>query len=82
MNPKAGGHVDLTLTGALSENITVKKQTQETFLIYSTDEKYDKIGSKYGFDEFGLSDEEWHEMQEEILSFVIETILNKTYELL
>lgn len=82
LNPKAGGHVDLTLTGALGEGLTVKQQSQETFLIYSTDSKYDEIGSKYGFDEFGLSDYEWHEMNQEILAVVLESILNKTYALL
>lgn len=82
LNPSAGGNVDLTLTGALSENITVKKQSQEEFLIYSTDSKYKEIGSKYGFEEFGLSDQEWHEMQEEIISVVLESILNKSYALL
>tara|TARA_R110000851_G_scaffold21450_2_gene64307 strand:+ start:222 stop:557 length:336 start_codon:yes stop_codon:yes gene_type:complete len=82
LNPKASGHVDLTLTGALGEGLTVKQQSQETFLIYSTDSKYQEIGDKYGFSEFGLSDYEWYEMNEEILSLVLEIILNKTYALL
>lgn len=82
LNPSAGGNVDLTLTGALSEGITLKQQGTESFLIYSTDSKYDEIGSKYGFEEFGLSDQEWYEMQQEILSVVLESILNKSYALL
>ena len=82
LNPSAGGHVDLTLTGALSENITVKQKSQDSFLVYSTDSKYDEIGSKYGFEEFGLAEHEWDEMQQEILAFALETVLKKTYELL
>lgn len=80
INPSAGGHVDLTLTGALGDGLTIKEATQTTFEIFSTDEKYKKIGLKYGFDEFGLSDSEWLEMQDEILAFALETIIKESYE--
>lgn len=80
INPSAGGHVDLTLTGSLGEGLTVKQQSAETFLVYSTDSKYDKIGSKYGFEEFGLAEQEWKQMQEEILTVVLDSIMNKTYQ--
>jgi hypothetical protein len=82
LNPSAGGHVDLTLTGALGDGLTVKQESLESFLVYSTDEKYDKIGSKYGFEEFGLSESEWDEMQNEIIDFMLTDILNKSYALL
>jgi hypothetical protein len=82
INPKAGGNVDLTLTGSLSENITIKQQGIDKFLVYSTDEKYDEIGSKYGFEEFGLSEMEWYEMQQEIFQVVLESVLNQTYAVL
>lgn len=82
INPRAGGHVDLTLTGALGEGLTVKQQSQQTFLVYSTDSKYNMLGEKYGFAEFGLADHEWIEMQNEILDVVLNTIMNKTYALL
>lgn len=79
LNPKAGGNVDLTLTGSLSENITIKKVSESTYQIFSTDEKYGKIGKKYGFEEFGLTDEEQGEMLYEIYKFALETILNNLW---
>lgn len=80
INPSAKGHVDLTLTGALGDGLTIKKATQTSFEIFSTDEKYEKIGNKYGFAEFGLSDSEWLEMEDEIIAFVLESIINESYE--
>ena len=82
INPKARGHVDLTLTGALGEGMTVEQKTQESFLIYSTDKKYDEIGSKYGFEEFGLTDLEWHEMKEEMILVVLDHVVNRAYGVL
>lgn len=80
LNPSAKGNVDLTLTGSLGENITVKQQAADAFLIYSTDEKYQKIGKKYGFDEFGLSDEEWYIMSQEVLALALDHVMNLAYE--
>lgn len=80
LNPSAGGHVDLTLTGSLGDGLTVKKITNIDFQILSTDSKYDKIGNKYGFEEFGITDLEWHDLEQEILNFAIETMINRTYE--
>lgn len=79
INPRAKGQVDLTLTGALGDGLTIKKITQTDFKIFSVDEKYNKIGSKYGFDEFGLTDLEWYEMQTELLAFAIENAIKLTY---
>lgn len=82
LNPSAGGHVDLTLTGALGAGLTVKKQTNESFLVFSTDSKYKEIGDKYGFEEFGLAEHEWVEMQQEMYNVILEMVMNKTYALL
>lgn len=57
MNPKAGGGVDLTFTGALGDGINVVKSNND-YEIISEDSKFYEIGTKYGFDEFGLSEAE------------------------
>lgn len=57
-NPKASGDVDLTLTGALGDAITLIATTSGDYEIISEDSKYLEIGNKYGFDEFGLNNEE------------------------
>lgn len=80
LNPSASGTVDLTLTGALGAGLIVKTINSTTFEVLSTDEKYEKIGGKYGFDEFGLSESEWLEISDEILAFALETIIKRTYE--
>lgn len=78
-NPLAGyGNVDLTLSGALGENLTVKKQGGN-YKIFSTDEKYQKIGAKYGFDEFGLTEGEMLDFLSELFSVGTQTILTKIY---
>ena len=80
LNPSAKGYVDLTLSGALGDGLTIKKIVETDFKVFSTDFKYNKIGDKYGFEEFGLSDLEWQEMSDEILIFALESMLKKTYE--
>lgn len=80
INPLAGGRVDLTLTGALGDGLTIKKVTGVEFEIFSADEKYKKIGNKYGFEEFGITDLEWYDLEQEIFNFAIETMINRTYE--
>lgn len=80
LNPKAGGNVDLTLTGALSDNLTIRKTGSNIYEIFSTDEKYNSIGVKYGFEEFGLTEQEMSEMLNEIYSFALETILNDIWK--
>lgn len=80
INPKAGGHVDLTLTGALGEGLTTKLTSSDSFQIFSTDKKYKDIGNKYGFREFGLSESEWLELSDEIGAFALSSILNRIYE--
>jgi len=78
-NPLAGyGNVDLFLTGSLSDDITVTKKG-EKFEIFSTDEKYKKLASKYGAEEFGLTEEQLQEFLYECYVFSMETIINKVY---
>jgi hypothetical protein len=58
MNPKAGGGVDLTFTGSLGDKIIAIKNGSNDYEIISEDSKYNEIGSKYGFDEIGLTNDE------------------------
>lgn len=78
LNPLAGGNVDLTLTGSLGEKLNIKK-IGKNYQIFSEDEKYEKIGKKYGFEEFGLTEEERYLFFEELISFTLETQLNSIY---
>jgi len=80
LNPSANGTVDLTLTGALGAGLAIKKATQNDYKIFSVDRKYNMIGAKYGFEEFGLTDLEWHEMSQELLTFALESTIKKIYE--
>lgn len=80
MNPLAGyGHIDLTLTGGLSENLTIKKDNNK-YKIFSTDEKYNKIGKKYGFKEFGLTEAEMIQFLEELYLVSVSSILTQIYK--
>ena len=57
-NPKARGRVDLTLTGSLGNEIDIVRRNNGDYEIISNDSKYNSIGSKYGFKEFGLTKEQ------------------------
>lgn len=78
MNPLASGNVDLMLTGKLAGGLTLRKSGNE-YQIFSTDSKYNKIGQKYGFEEFGLTDEQAYEFFEDLYAFALETIFNKLW---
>lgn len=78
INPQAKGFVDLHNTGSLADLLTVRK-AGNLFEIYSTDSKFEKIGKKYGFEEFGLSSEEQEQLFAEIYDFVVESIMNKLW---
>jgi hypothetical protein len=54
-NPIAGGNIDLTFTGALGDKIDITITQNGNYEIVSLDSKYNEIGNKYGFDEFGLT---------------------------
>lgn len=72
-NPRAGGHVDLTFTGSLGDKITLQEVSGGDYMIVSTDSKYDMIGSKYGYEEFGLTPEE----TEKVLDILEDIIFNE-----
>lgn len=72
MNPLAGGAVDLIFTGALSNNLMIKKKSKGIFQIYSIDEKYEKIGDKYGFEQYGLTKEQEAELFESIFNEILD----------
>lgn len=78
MNPLAGGTVDLFLTGALSEGLTIRK-TGAKYQIFSTDIKYTEIGLKYGFEEYGLTEQQALEFFDQLYEFAVETILNELW---
>jgi hypothetical protein len=80
INPLAGGNVDLFLYGDLSDNLQIKILSGNKFEIWSLDEKYQKIGKKYGFEEFGLTDEESHELLNDLKLFALESIFNNIYK--
>lgn len=58
INPKADGNVDLTMTGSLGDKIVIIGTTSGDHEIVSEDAKYFELGSKYGFDEIGLTNDE------------------------
>lgn len=79
INPQAKGFVDLHYTGSLADLLTVRK-AGNLFEIYSTDSKFQSIGKKYGFEEFGLSSEEQEQLFSEIYEIVVESIMNKLWQ--
>ena len=75
-NPRAGGSVDLTLTGRLGDKIIAIKLGSGDYEIISEDSKYMSIGSKYGFDEFGLTDSEMSTFMAMLENSVVDKLLN------
>jgi hypothetical protein len=75
-NPSARGTVDLILTGSLSNKLKIRKMGS-LFEVVSLDQKFKKIGDKYGFEQFNLTPEE----TQQLISEIYEKILtNYTYE--
>jgi hypothetical protein len=75
-NPSARGTVDLILTGSLSNKLKIRKMGS-LFEVVSLDQKFKKIGDKYGFEQFNLT----HEETQQLISEIYEKILtNYTYE--
>ena len=79
INSKASGKVDLTLTGALAKGLSIKKASSTSIEFFSKDKKFFSIGNKYGFEEFGLTDEEWIQVGQEVIVLVIKKAINNTY---
>lgn len=80
INPLANGNVDLTLTGSLGDELSIRRTSENLYEIFSRDEKYQKIGRKYGFEEFGLNDEQEYELLNELFDFALTTIMNKIWQ--
>lgn len=80
INPLAGGNVDLFLHGDLAEGLTLRKTGKAEYQIFSTDEKYGKLGKQYGFEEFGLTEEQAIEFFDQLYVFAVETLLNRLWE--
>lgn len=79
LNPLAGGTVDLFLTGALAEGLTIKKVSSGVYQVYSTDSKYNQIGDKYGFEEFGVNPDEFKSLMDEVYGFAFESLFNELW---
>jgi phage gpG-like protein len=77
-NPKGSGGVDLTLSGALGDSIIITRSIDGNYTIVATDRKYNAIGSKYGYEEFGLDQ---NEMQY-VLGKLEKKITNKLNEII
>ena len=65
-NSKAGGLVDLTLTGSLGNKLKVKKKGSLNYEIFSTDSKYEMIADKYGIEQFNLSQDQQKQLFDEL----------------
>lgn len=76
----AGGNVDLMLSGDLAAGLTVRRTGNNLFQVYSTDDKYNKIGKQYGFEEFGLNEEEANEFFTDLYEFAYQTLLNDIWQ--
>ena len=79
INPSGRGKVDLTLTGALGKGLTIKKASSKSIEIFSKDDKFFSIATKYGFEEFNLTDKEWVEISEEIVYIIASRVISKIY---
>ena len=77
VNPMAGfGNVDLIDTGNLWRKIEIFKQG-DSFEIFSTDSKFNKIADKYGDENFNITDKEEEELINEISIKTIELLYSK-----
>ena len=75
-NPRAGGNVDLTLTGALGNNLMIKKKGTITYEIISIDSKFKAISRKYGLNQFNLDQQQ----QDELFDMLILMTIEQYYE--
>lgn len=63
INPKAGGHVDLMLTGKFAGGMEQVAKGQGTFVFKSLDSKSEMLQGRYGKDIMGLNQETFNEKQ-------------------
>jgi len=78
INPKAGGDVDLILTGSLSNNIKTILNSKNIEIV-SSDYKFEKIALKYGFDNFNITEEEEKVLLDSIMSELTIKIFNQVW---
>ena len=78
-NPRAGGFVDLILTGSLSEKIIIQP-IGDIFEIKSLDSKFNQIGQKYGFEQFNLTSSETKELIQDLYYKVMEEYTNNVWQ--
>lgn len=79
MNPKAGGDVDLTLTGSLGNKIQMIPKSGVMFEIISTDSKYSEIVAKYGDVNFNLSPDKLELLFDMIGNQIINKVLKNIW---
>lgn len=78
LNNRAGGTVDLTLTGDLGNRIKATLE-QKGIEIISTDEKFNEISEKYGLDNFNITEEEENELLDGIMAEVVTNIFKEIW---
>ena len=79
INSRAGGDVDLTLTGALGNGLIIKKSGGLKYEIISTDWKFDKISKKYGLEQFNLDERQLDELLDTLFYFALVEYLDNVY---
>lgn len=80
LNPLAGGDVDLTLTGALGRKIRLNEVSTTVLRVISDDPKFFMIGDKYGFKQFGLTEQEEQILIDEIAAVIMNEKFTEIYE--
>ena len=79
LNQRADGNVDLTLTGALGRGLTIKKNNDKTYEIFSTDNKFQEISKEYGLRQFNLDSQQTEELFDMLYLMVMEQYFENVY---
>jgi len=78
-NSRAGGNVDLTLTGALGNGLTIRKSGNKKYEIFSTDYKFERIAIKYGIEQFNLDAQQQEELFDMLYYMAFENYLDNVW---
>jgi len=78
-NPRAGGNVDLTLTGALGQGLTIRKKGDKQYEIFSTDYKFKRITDKYGIEQFNLDQQQTEELFDMLYFMALENYIDNVW---
>lgn len=78
-NPRAGGYVDLTLTGALGRGLTIQKKGDKKYEIFSTDYKFERIALKYGIEQFNLDQQQTEELFDMLYYMTLENYIDNVW---